>query len=75
MLYASSSLWCIGAPPVRARFWSKSLKLLVSVRNRQIVMLGMRFGSLTFQKICQGVAPSISAASSSVSGMLCRPAT
>ena len=64
----------MGAPPVRAMFWSKSLKELVMVRKRQIVMLGISIGSLTFQKVCQGVAPSISAASVSVSGMLCSPA-
>ena len=55
-------------------FWSKSLKLFVMVRKRQIVRLGISIGNLTFQKVCQGVAPSISAASVRVSGMLWRPA-
>ena len=45
----------MGSPPVRARFWSKSLKLLVMVRKRQMVMEGMSMGSLTFQKVCQRV--------------------
>ena len=63
MFSASISVECAGSPPVRARFWSNSLKPLVSERSKQIVMVGMRFGILTFQNVCQAVAPSTFAAS------------
>ena len=63
-----------GEPPVRARFWSKSLKEFVSVRNTQIVTDGMTFGMVTCHSVCQRPAPSIFAASSMSSGMACRPA-
>lgn len=36
-----------GMPPVSARFWSKSLNPLVSVRNVQMVMEGISMGNLT----------------------------
>ena len=40
MFRASISLMLAGSPPVRATFWSNSLKLLVRVRNVQMVTLG-----------------------------------
>ena len=55
-------MW-FGSPPVNARFWSKSLKELVSVRNTQIVIDGITIGSFTFHKVSQGDAPSMAAAS------------
>ena len=57
-----------GRPPVRARFWSKSLKPLVSDRNMQIVIEGITLGMVTFVRVCHLVAPSIRAASSMSSG-------
>ena len=57
-----------------ARFWSKSLKELVSVRKVQMVMEGMTIGILILNSVCSGVAPSMDAASIRSSGMLCRPA-
>ena len=40
MSSASMVVFFDGAPAVSARFWSKSLKELVSVRNVQMVMEG-----------------------------------
>ena len=64
----------LGRPPVSARFWSKSLKEFVSVRNVQVVMEGMTFGMMTFVSVCQPLAPSIFAASSISSDTACNPA-
>ena len=69
-----SGLMIYGWPPVSARFWSKSLKPFVKVRNMQIVMDGITFGIVTFQSVCHLFAPSIFAASSISSGTACRPA-
>ena len=41
-----SLLMLAGSPPVRATFWSNSLKLLVRVRKVQMVTLGMTMGIL-----------------------------
>ena len=73
MFSASSSDREDGIPLVNARFWSKSLKPLVSVRKVQMVMEGMIMGSLTRVSTCQPLAPSISAASISSPGMEVRP--
>ena len=63
-----------GWPPVRARFWSKSLKPLVRLRKVQMVMEGMTFGIVTRKSVCQREAPSIFAASSISSGTDWSPA-
>ena len=72
----SASIWLAlaGSPPVKERFWSKSLKELVSVRNVQIVTDGMTIGSFTLKSVCMLVAPSIDAASIRSPGTFCRPA-
>ena len=75
MFSASISLRLAGSPPVRATFWSNSLKLLVKVRKVQMVMLGMTRGILILNRISRPVAPSILAASIRSPGTLCRPAT
>ena len=49
-----------------ARFWSKSLKELVSVRKVHIVMDGMTFGIVTFHSVCHELAPSMRAASEDI---------
>ena len=53
----------IGSPPVRDRFWSKSLKEFVIVKNVQIVIEGIMFGIVTWMRRCHLFAPSIMAAS------------
>ena len=63
-----------GRPPVRARFWSNSLKPLVRVRKMQMVKELIMLGMVTFHSICQLLAPSMRAASSMSSGIDCRPA-
>ena len=63
-----------GRPPVRARFWSNSLKPLVSVRKMQMVKELIMLGIVTFHRVCQLVAPSMRAASSISSGTDCNPA-
>ena len=63
-----------GRPSVSARFWSKSLKELVSVRKVQIVIEGITLGMVTRHSVCHFVAPSILAASSISSGTDCKPA-
>ena len=42
-----------GRPAVSARFWSKSLKELVSVRKVQIVIEGITLGMVTRHSVCQ----------------------
>ena len=74
MSRASMVVFFDGAPAVSARFWSKSLKELVSVRNVQMVMEGMHIGSVTLVSRCQPLAPSTAAASYSSVGMDCMPA-
>ena len=64
----------MGWPLVRARFWSNSLKPLVSERNMQMVMEGMTMGSLIRHRVFQGVEPSIWAASIRSSGTAWSPA-
>ena len=63
-----------GRPPVSARFWSKSLKPLVSERNVQIVIEGITLGMITLKRVCALVAPSILAASIMSSGTAWMPA-
>ena len=74
MFRASIWLALAGSPPVSARFWSKSLKELVSVRKEQMVMDGMTIGSFTLMSVWKLVAPSMDAASSRSPGTFCRPA-
>ena len=63
-----------GSPAVRDRFWSNSLKELVSVRNVQIVTLGMTMGILILKRVWLEVAPSMRAASMRSVGTFCKPA-
>jgi hypothetical protein len=63
------------APAVRARFWSKSLNELATVRKVQMVMEGMTSGRVILRRICRELAPSIRAASNSSGGMPRMPAT
>lgn len=63
-----------GAPLVSARFWSKSLKPLVTVRNEHTVMLGIISGMMILNMVCVPLAPSTEAASSTSVGSDCMPA-
>ena len=69
-----SGMMVKGCPAVRARFWSKSLKPLVRVRNIQMVMEGITLGMVTLNRVCQRVAPSMRAASSISPGTFWSPA-
>ena len=55
-------------PFVKDIFTSNCLKADVSVRNVQIVMVARIIGTFTLKRICDGVAPSISAASITSAG-------
>lgn len=75
VLMAEPSGWMMkGWPPVRARFWSNSLKPLVRDRNVQMVMEGITLGMVTLNRVWDLVAPSMRAASSMSSGTAWSPA-
>ena len=73
---SSASIWVslAGAPPVRAKFWSKSLKEFVRVRKVQMVIEGITLGIVTWMSDCQPDAPSMAAASVSSPEMFWMPA-
>jgi hypothetical protein len=52
-----------GPPWVVAYTWSKTLKLKMSSRIETMTSCGFRSGSVTDQKLRQGPAPSMAAAS------------
>jgi len=68
MFIASISVLSSGAPAVRAKFWSYSLKLLVNDKKVHIVIDGITIGMVTFLSIVHLDAPSISAASIRLGG-------
>ena len=74
MFRASISDILDGSPAVSDRFWSKSLKPLVSERNMQIVIDDIIIGIVTSTSWRQALAPSMAAASSTSPGIDCRPA-
>ena len=64
-----------GPPPVRIHTTSKTCSEPMTVRKIQILIVGPSSGSVTRRVACQGVAPSMAAASRSSAGTPCSPAS
>ena len=54
--------------------WSKSCSVAIVEITSEKTITGFRSGNVTYQKRCQALAPSISAASCTSRGTPCRPA-